>query len=524
MQHFTPFVFLFLLAHSSLPAEELPTLPFLALTVRSDEIWEAEPLYPDSAFLFLGKNRHYDATWLRVRITQSFRSRLFQAGDTVWVNAGTAYSWPHGNREYRSSRCSGSSTLRRLLLFCQGMTAEQYEEAYSRKAPHGACAGISLSGIRLLDQQQNIFHPFQNENPGSYQFYCDTSARWPELLAQAQHDIRRVDTLFALRAIENPWVQNDLLFAWIARHETELTDEYNLDNWYWYRDLPFNWILCNGIHQQSWEVVLRHRRMFPDEILARSEWSELGELPQPFSDAAGLKFLLEKGQDITLEPALRTAALHFFADACWDNTLPNPERVALFGEIRKLYPSLDQYSRGFAINAAALLAFDFERNKRVADAMPFFQELRQLEPPGEQRNTLSEIIVRNSTADEWQAVSGNEGRVLVTLYHFYYDSLKQTLRFFFNQQSGVEGLYEQPILEFYQLNKKGKSVNHREIPLPVTSPNVDWATGSLRSHGAASVEVSVRDLPKGAWHFRARGTGGAGRQYRWVSEPAVFTF
>jgi hypothetical protein len=156
--------------------------------------------------------------------------------------------------------------------------------------------------------------------------------------------------------------------------------------------------------------------------------------------------------------------------------------------------------------------------------MPFFQELRQLESPGEQRNTLSEIIARNSTAAEWEAVSGNEGRVLVTLTSFYYDSLKQTLRFFFYQRSGVEGLYEQPTLEFYQLNKKGKQINQREIPLPVTYPKVDWAKGSLRSHGAASVELSVRDLPKGAWHFQTKGTAGDRQQYRWVSEPAVFEF
>lgn len=509
-------------------AEDLPTLSTLALAMVSPEIWEAEPLYFDSAVALEDRTRAYETKWLRVRITRILRGARFQPGDTVWVDASASFAWPKSfARGYLENDWHVRDKVGRLLLFGNGHSAAEYHEWYGKSLPgNGAlCVSLSLSGVRMLDRQENVYVPWQADNPGPYYFFRDTSLRWPALLERAAYDIRRVDTLFALRRIEIPWVQNDSLLAWIKRHAAELSNRYHPDSWEWYQNLPFNWIWSNNIHHQAWEAVLLHRRLFPEEIPARSEWSELGEeLPIPFADAAGLQFLMDKMRDTTLEPALHTAALHFFSNACWDNQLSDSDRATIFGEVLKLYPTLDKAQRSFAVNAATLLAFDFEGNKRVPGAIPFFVETRRLEAPGDLRNTLSETIVKNSTAAEWLAVSGNEGRVLVTLYHFYYDSLKQTLRFFFYQRFGVEGLYEQPLLEFYQLNEQGKPVHHREMPLPVTYPKVDWEKASLRSHGAASVEVPVSDIPRGEWHFRARGTAGADLQYRWVSEPAVFSF
>ncbi|MCK6692017.1 MAG: hypothetical protein L6Q97_07930, partial [Thermoanaerobaculia bacterium] len=286
-----------------------------------------------------------------------------------------------------------------------------------------------------------------------------------------------------------------------------------------------NWIWSNNLPQQAWEAVLLHHRLFPEDMPARSEWSELGgELPTPFRDVAGMRFLLEKTGDKNLDPALREAALRFFSGAAQGNELPDAERSFLFRTIEKLYPEMTPEQRLFAIYAASGLAFDYEGHIRVPDALPFFVEARRQAAPGYLRNTIAEIIARHSTAEAWQAVSGNEGRVLVTLSNFYYDSVKQTIRFGFYQAAGVEGLYEHPVLELFQTDRADREVNRREMPLPVTYPKIDWEKASLRSYGAASIEVPAGDLPRGEWHFRARGTAGEQRQYRWVSEPAVFRF
>lgn len=511
---------------SVLPAEELPTLSFLALAMTSDEIWEAEPLYFDSVLTLPERTRTYNTKWLRVRVTRVLRNRLFDVGDTVWVNVGVSYSWPRtSGRPYRRNR-HDPDTLSRVLFFGQGYTKEQYREMYGEPSAisRPAWVSLSLSGVRLLDRGGNIYFPFQHENPGGYHFYRDTGARWPALLDRAAYDIRRVDTLFSLRAIENPLEQNDSLLAWIVRHQSELSAENHPDSWEWYRDLPFNWIWSNNIHQQAWEAVLLHRRLFPDEIPGRAEWSELGELPMPFRDVGGLRFLLEKIGDNKLDPALRDAAMRFFSGASQGNELPDAERSFLFRAIEKLYPEMAPEQRLFAIYAASALAFDYEGHTRVPDAMPFFVKAREQSVPGYFRNTIAEIIARHSTAEDWKAVSGNEGRVLVTLSNFYYDSVKQTIRFGFYQASGREGLHEHPVLELFQTDSTGNVFNHRELLLPVYYPKIDWPKASLRSFGAASVEVPVGDMPRGEWHFRARGSAGAERQYRWVSEPAVFRF
>lgn len=517
---------LLLSLHVLLPAEELPTLSFLSLAMTSDEIWEAEPLYFDSTLTQPERTRVYDTRWLRVRVTRVLRGRLFDAGDTVWVNTGMSYNWPHDAPPYNRRYSQTPDTLSRLLLFSRGYTAEQFQDMYGIPSPQNRplWVALSLSGIRLCDRQGNVYYPFQHENPGGYHFYRDTSARWPAQIDRAACDIRRVDTLFALRAIENPREQNDSLLAWIRQHEAELRDRYHPDSWEWYRDLPFNWILSNNIHAQAWDAVLLHRRLFPDEILGRAEWSELGELPVPFRDVEGLKFLLGKIGDPNLEPALRDAAMRFFSVACQDNDLPETERTFLFREIQTFYPEIAEDHRLFCIYAASGLAFDYDGHKRVPDALPFFIEARQREAPGYLRNTIAEIIARQSTAEAWQAVSGNEGRVLVTLSNFYHDSVKQTIRFGFHQAAGMDGLYEHPVLELFQTDSVGREINRREMLLPVFYPKVDWANATLRSHGAAEVNVPAGDLPHGEWHFRARGTAGEQRQYRWVSEPAVFRF
>lgn len=529
MRHFTLFAFFLLwIFPKNLPAEDLPTLSTLALAMVSHEIWEAEPLYFDSAVALKYQTREYETNWLRVRITRILRGAIFQPGDTVWVDASASFAWPKsfvggypGNEWYVRDQVS------RFILFGNGHSAAEYREWYQRSLPgnDSTCAALSLSGVRMLDRQGNVYVPWQADNPGPYHFFRDTSLRWPALLERAAYDIRRVDTLFALRRIEIPRVQNDSLLAWIKRHAAELSNRYHPDSWEWYQNLPFNWIWSNNIHHQAWEAVLLHRRLFPEEIPARSEWSELGEeLPIPFRDFEGLRFLLDKVGDKNLDPVLRDAAMRFFSDASQGNELHDAERTFLFKAIEKSYPEMASEQQLFAIYAASGQAFDYEGHTRVSDAMPFFVEARRQAPPGYLRNIIAEIIARHSTAEAWHAVSGNEGRVLVTLSNFYYDSVKQTIRFGFYQAAGTEGLYEHPMLELFQTDRAGREIKHREMLLPVFYPNVDWPKASLRSHGAASVEVSVRDLPHGEWHFRARGTAGAGRQYRWVSEPAIFQF
>jgi hypothetical protein len=515
-KHFLSLLWLIGLA-TALPAEELITLPILALVVQSDEIWEAEPLHPDSTLVFSEKKQYNEVRWLRVRLTEIYRSQLFRAGDTVWVSIGSIY-----DGAFDGSR-SISNTISRLLLFCRGSTAEQYRQWYGEPPVHDlpVFADLSLSGIRLLDHRQNVYYPFQLENPGNFQFLRSEKARWADLQAQTQHDIRRVDTLFAIRAIENPVEQNDLLFAWIKCHADELREDHSTNNWYWYRDLSFVWILCNGITEQAWEAIVLYHHIFPTEVLGRAEWPYVGELPKPFCDAGSLFFLLDKIRQRDLASGLHRAALWNFGDACHNTELSESTRAALFRDLTDVYPRIEAVLREPLVRAAASLAFRHEKPP-VADALSFFIKTRQDEPPGDLRNALSEIVVRHCSANAWEAISGNQGQVLIRMNGFYYDSLKQHIRFHFLQQFGAENLYEQPILEWYQMDEKGRPINRREQPLPIYYPKIDWANGSLRNSGAASVELFVGDAPRGTWYFRTKGTAGREQQFRWKSELAVF--
>ncbi len=515
-KHFLGLLWLIGLA-TALPAEELITLPILALIVQSDEIWEAEPLHPDSTLVFSEKKQYNEVRWLRVRLTEIYRSQLFRTGDTVWVSIGSIY-----DGAFDGSR-SISNAISRLLLFCRGSTAEQYRLWYEEPPVHDqpVFADLSLSGIRLLDHQQNVHYPLQLENPGNFQFIRSEKARWADLLIQTQRDIRRVDTLFAIRAIENPVEQNDALFAWIKRHTDELGEEHSSDNWYWYRDLSFVWILCNGITEQAWEAIVLYHHIFPTEVLKRVEWPYVGELPEPFCDAGSLFFLMEKIKLRDLATDLHRAALQNFSSACRNTELPDSARTALFRDITEVYSWIEMPLRGTVVDAAASLAVNKER-QLIPGALSFFTNARSAAPPGDLRNALSEIVVRHCSANAWEAISGNQGQVLIRMNGFYYDSLKQHIRFHFLQQFGVENLYEQPILEWYQMDEKGRPINRREQPLPIYYPKIDWANGSLRYSGAASVELFVGDAPRGTWYFRTKGTAGREQQFGWTSDLVVF--
>lgn len=293
------------------------------LAIENDEIWEAEPVLFDSSWGIYGKGRYgSDAPyWLRVRLTAVFRSAQCKVGDTVRVDVGHSYYWPGNPLGYMGgSLLSPRDTVCRMLLFCQSFRGESLAEQQELlpQPVSAPMARLYMSGVRLLDRRQQVYWPFQHSDQSAYAFYRDEKARWPELSAAAQHQIRRVDSLFSIRAISDPVEQNRALFAWIKGHLAELTDPKGEGYWQWYKGLPFAWALCNGIAEQAWEALVWHHRLFPEELLSYGGWagSVVGELPKPFQGSHNMAFLWGKIKSPSLEPKLRMAAMYQFRTAC----------------------------------------------------------------------------------------------------------------------------------------------------------------------------------------------------------------
>ncbi|MDX2135461.1 MAG: hypothetical protein SFV52_11755 [Saprospiraceae bacterium] len=526
------FLFLSLLT-SALHAEELPMWSTLELAMQSTEIWEAEPVLLDTHHSWrVVWNR--DAKAFLVRVTRVFRSATLSAGDTAWVSATGPYHWriarldSLGGLQYLQMQ----DTITRLLVYGQVFQEDDLNrgEWPETTRAHGMVWPL-LSGIRLQDNRGGLWWPFQPENPGGYDFYRDHDPvrdRWAETIERTRFDIRRVDTLMALRNIWPPEDQNRALFAWINDHRAELGDSRHPNTWSYYTDLPFSWILCNGIDADAWAAVLLYDLFFPGQHVRCPEEPtspETGEPYRPFDSESGRRFLAEKIADAGTDAYSRFLALQCLAGLQGGTREADlAGREAMFDAFRAFFPTLPQDRRTeYVIYQGAYLAFGYAKGTApVPDAVEFFMDMYRQSPPGQARLYLARVVAGNASAAQWKSVSGNDAGLLFALYGFEADSAAGRVLFYLYQNNGSDLLYELPTVTCYQLDEAGAEQNRFTMPLPVLDRSLRWSDGIGRNRGALRVGLPVKGLAKGTWYVRVSGTAGKDRVKRWTSEVGVF--
>ena len=514
-----------------LSAEQLPTFDIAYLALHCSDVWEAEPLRVDSAFIFNKNTSTANDQWLQLRITAMYRSSNFQVGDTVWVHTSAGlYYWTgmqpiqHLGHEYNCS----SDTIQRLLVFSNVIPAEQLSERfdYPLSRSQHFCTELYLSGLRLLGDNGHIFYPLQTDVPGGYNFFCAQKLRWMDLQTFTYQEISRADTLLNLRKIENKATQNKALFAWINSHIGQLrTADYTTGNWYWYRDLPFEWIFYNGVREQAFEAVQLHHQIYPLEILNYAD-NEIvyADKIYPFQETQGKDFLWQKLRDSICACDEQAIALYFLSENVYEEGLTLSLRQELFAVFKnQFYQKCRNRERNLAFLLTHKLAlYNYPAQEMLPDAYPLYRQFYEEIPPGEKRHGLAHILAKYGTAAEWQAISGNMGRMVAVIFPYRYDSIAQVIKLSFYQYFGEAALYETPRLEMYQLDSSGQKIHRQDLPFPPGSPTVDWDTGSLPMTHTLSLDIPVHGLPHGQWYFRAYGSAGAEQQFSWQSDTIDF--
>ncbi|MEL6719912.1 MAG: hypothetical protein AAFP82_14460, partial [Bacteroidota bacterium] len=192
------------------------------------------------------------------------------------------------------NRLSDFSTVRNsteLILFLK-----EYKERYR----------VVTSGYRVFSGE-NIYMPYQIQWGEGYSFIeIDKQVQWSELIKKVQYVQQKIDTLFALKNIENDTLRNELLFAWMRQHEATFDDKCSLNDtcqWGFLQHEVLKWVSESGIMEDSWKAGLLHKKLFN---------KNLGEHGKPsFGTEQGRSFLLEVITNPNNSEAERRLALAF---------------------------------------------------------------------------------------------------------------------------------------------------------------------------------------------------------------------
>lgn len=532
MENLKILIWVLTLTHSvQLRAEDMPTMPIAFFAVKSSEIWEAEPLEQNTVASSFWQSRYEGDNFVRVRISKIYRSLSHKTGDTVYVNFGSVYDWPSPSETNHEWRLSAHDTLQRIWLFGDMITQTE-SRSYGRQpvlsgAPY---LQVESSGIWPENQKTVVFRPFQMDNPGPYVF-SRSKFTGTEMDICVTRNVHLADELFSIRKIGNRIEQNDSLFSWVKRNQADLRlkDFSHPNSWMWHRELPFSWILNNGIDNQAWEAIELYHQFFPEDLLHDSDYSYALSAQQnqferalekhpPFQSQKGIAFLLGKMRDISLSLPLRNNAMYWFREAVrGDLTFENRKTT-----LRDLFqmPAGDSIlSRHEWVETIQSVGFWQENylNRSLPEAYQFLARIYQNEPPEANRNRYADFLVRHSTAEEWKKLNGSDARILVEYNNFWIDTLKRTLTFQIHQAHGYEFIFECPQMEMFQLDPQGQRINVRAFSGSDICTKVDWTNRPLSGELCVKIQMD-ENSPRGRWYFKAWGNAGQKHELQWVSE------
>lgn len=508
-QIFTLSLFISLHWSSPLEAEELPTFPITYLSSECQEIVLAKPLFVEGEnHYFLSKN--------------IFSEGAFQ--DTICLQN------PEGLLETKSRFSDNGINFKEaeeLILF-----VDRTENGITHPF---------LSGIRIL-KDNKIFQPFQLSNPGGmYLIPIGEKIDWQELIRRIQNVKYRIDKLFDLKAIANKELRNDSLFSWIERNRADFyLDDCRINEdcgWGFLDNEVFNWITASGISGDTWkagQVFRETKTLYYFQKRNEPYSGYLYDEGRSFASFEGVNFLMEKITNdetpfLDKEQALvflRSSLKFVFRGTENGRTDEATEQKIEFQTqlLDRLMPVLyedNAHLKSFAFGNIHYLMNPRDANYKHRinlEKLPELIELYQSESPSKYRGSLAEFIVYHSSEEAWKAISGNDGKILLTTYHLYFDSTKNKLQFHINFQSGDAPILEIPKVRFDKV-ERDKIVDSRILePIPKSYfplPFRNWS-------GAHTLNILVDTLPKGTWHIRAFGRAGEGENLYWESEPIAF--
>lgn len=394
----------------------------------------------------------------------------------------------------------------------------------------------NLNHLYVCTPEDMVMRPMQWSNPGPYVLNENLQISWAEAKGMVRRFLPQVETLRALRTIPDAAERNRQLFSWITEHE----DEFGRGpfpgapgrhwepetGWGSLEHEVFQWILEGGITVDSWLAMQRHADLRRSK---EHDWS-LSQNPSQFSHTEGRAFLLEKLVDEKqLLIARRTAAIEL-AKAINPGRGTNAKNAHLTvvtpqeqeGIIRAALPLAghdDTHLRQAVLDLLLSASAPFREHgfpQLNKMAFPAITTALLKERKHELLSDLPASLHHLMDESEWQAVTGNAGRICVTLSPQPGDG---ALRLWADPEYLPEGvtLPVELILERLDEQNKVQETLTRKVGLVDAKKwDADW-------HGSVMIEdLPTENLAVGLWKAHLKGVSADARKLPWTSWHTCF--
>lgn len=508
-------------------AEILPTYILRQLVIQADHIVLAEPADPA---VLIGK-------YVKFVVREVLRSERLKAGDAIAVKDMSYYRFgnffgrrgDHAKDEETAPRC------KQALLFLE-------EPRPTREEPRDPSNfELAASGVRYLTEQGKVMLPVQQFNPGPYYFAEQKGLEWKSLLDRIKLDVVAIADVRRLKEAKDPAERNRAIFDWIEKHKDEFGGSYFSGA----RDTYTGW---GSLEHDVFVWILDSCRL-DDAMRAIKTWRALGkkgfgwptgEVPT-FASTEGRKLLLRIANDKNESLDDRQSALYRLAGSLWPKQyLDQPlglsyvtptELGSLIDDVLLLTKDEDAQMRRFAVyvlkNAVSLPVE--VRPKRPAnaavrdDVIAAIVDVYHTDLPEYARKEVAETLILLGGEGAWEKVSGNPGKILVTLQNCEFRRRQngEELSFSIYQHfyQTIKDLYSfaQPTLILERLSDE-------DPPRVVEKKTIELSGLSGKGapyQGPQYVRVPSSDLAEGTWRLTLAGKAGDRGQYSWRSEPAL---
>jgi len=384
---------------------------------------------------------------------------------------------------------------------------------------------IVISGVRYRDSEGRVLRP-RGGDLGSPYMTPQEDLTWEELIERITVDIKQVEALFALKAIEDVHIRNEKLFDWIDQHRDEFwTREAGRRGWGSVEQDIFLWITAGRIPEDSWKAVRLRADIHPDWGW---DWSADGNA---FGSPEGRQLLLDIALDQTDSVRDRCLALcnlgatrDLWKMPGWKDSVSvtEEEQAEIIDRLIPLLFEKEPELRRYAVRAIHHASNPHDgalEDRLTTQALDDLTRAYRREPPGSVRNELARAIPWIGDESYWKTLTGNPARMIAVLTTPDVDDGYVTMSMSMVAPSDGK-LYQHPAVVLENPAKPNESII---LPQHVLEPPRDgWESGWGYSDGDIVIRIPVQWIVEGRWHIHVGGLAGKGGEMGvWRSEAQL---
>jgi len=411
-------------------------------------------------------------------------------------------------------------------------------------------------GLRCAGRAEAVWRLGLDTGPVTFHLMEQVPSTWDDFLRHLERALPAVKRLLFLKDLPPGSRRNRALLDWIERHRLELVQiesasgqHRSEQGWGSLEMLPFQWVLDSGVLPDCWRAIQLYAEIHSGECLgldrtifcsptgrafllhvALGDNQLEGQRRRALRLLASPATLLGKSKALpSLPPAQPSSTQARSASAetgpgAGASGLGAPldprEQGEILGQMKPLLQARSPALRTVA--ATAVLAV----SRPLSGTEPFQQRLLpalvqayKAEKPGGARDALAEAVRLVGGEQHWQQLNGQKNGLAAYIQELH--PRGDVLFFWLALRSRDLRVHELPALVLERLDKDGKVVEKKTLPLPGTNLVPGLWTAGWDGSAPLYAQLSVAALEMGTWRLTAEGTAGKDK-VRWVSEPRLF--